>query len=169
MTIESPASIVDAFERALESILARVCISGEDAPARMAVAYSGGLDSSVLLGLVRDYAAAHRIELLAFHINHGISVNASHWLAKCRLSCESQGIPFDARAIRLAGRGKSGMEEAARIGRYAALGELCRAHAVPLLLTAHHQDDQAETVLLQLLRGSGIAGLSAMETANTSP
>lgn len=61
------------------------------------------------------------------------------------------------------------MEEAARTVRYAALGELCRQHGVALLLSAHHQDDQAETVLLQLLRGSGVAGLSGMETVNAAP
>jgi tRNA(Ile)-lysidine synthase len=64
---------------------------------------------------------------------------------------------------------KSGVEEAARISRYAALGDLCRQHQVPLLLTGHHLDDQAETVLLQLLRGSGAAGLSGMDRWNTAP
>ncbi|WP_334188462.1 tRNA lysidine(34) synthetase TilS [Noviherbaspirillum sp.] len=135
----------------------------------MAVAYSGGLDSSVLLSLARDYAAAHRISLFAFHINHGISMNASRWLEHCAGKCVAQDIVFDAREVQLAGSDKTGIEEAARNSRYAALGELCRKHNVPLLLTAHHQDDQAETVLLQLLRGSGIAGLSAMEALNTAP
>jgi tRNA(Ile)-lysidine synthase len=66
-------------------------------------------------------------------------------------------------------KGKSGTEAAARKLRYRALGQLCGAHGVPLLLTAHHQDDQAETVLLQLLRGSGTAGLSGMDAANAAP
>lgn len=168
MTIDSLAQIADAFKRALEDILARVCVSGT-APLKMAVAYSGGLDSSVLLSLARDYAASHGIELFAFHINHGISVNASRWVAHCAERCASQNILFDAREVQLAGCDKTGIEEAARISRYAALGQLCRAHDIALLLTAHHQDDQAETVLLQLLRGSGVAGLSAMEAFNTAP
>ena len=64
---------------------------------------------------------------------------------------------------------RSGTEAAARKARYAALGAMCAEHGVNLLLTAHHQDDQAETVLLQLLRGSGTAGLSGMDAANTAP
>jgi tRNA(Ile)-lysidine synthase len=167
VAIYSIEQVTEAFERALGDILARVCVSGTEA--RMAVAYSGGLDSSVLLSLARDYAAAHRIGLFAFHINHGISMNASRWLAHCAEKSVAQNIVFDSRVVQLAGSDKTGIEEAARISRYAALGDLCRVHDVPLLLTAHHQDDQAETVLLQLLRGSGIAGLSAMEAMNTAP
>lgn len=160
------ASVFGAFERALGEIRARVCVSGE---AAMAVAYSGGLDSSALLHMARDYASRHSVKLFAFHIHHGISPNADGWLMHCRSECERLGVAFDARRVELAKRDESGVEEAARISRYAALGELCRVHGVSLLLTAHHQDDQAETVLLQLLRGSGVAGLAGMESANTSP
>lgn len=167
MTNKQAASVIDAFERALGGIRARVCAS--DASSAIAVAYSGGLDSSVLLQLAHDYAAAHCVKLFAFHIHHGISSNADDWLAHCERECERLGIVFEARRIKLAKRDGSGLEEAARISRYAALGELCRMHHVRLLLTAHHQDDQAETVLLQLLRGSGVAGLAGMETANTAP
>ena len=168
MTIQLIAQITDAFERALGDILARVCVSGA-APSRLAIAYSGGLDSSVLLDLTHGYTASHRIDLFAFHINHGISKNASHWLDHCKKKCVMRNLAFDAREVQLAGSDKTGIEEAARISRYAALGELCRLHDIPLLLTAHHQDDQAETVLLQLLRGCGIAGLSAMESFNSAP
>jgi tRNA(Ile)-lysidine synthase len=136
--------------------------------APIAVAYSGGLDSSVLLNLAHRFAIRHSMQLFAFHIHHGLSPNADYWLAHCQSMCERLGIVFDARRVSLTKSAKSGVEEAARISRYAALGELCRAHKVPLLLTAHHQDDQAETVLLQLLRGSGVAGLAGMEMANTA-
>jgi tRNA(Ile)-lysidine synthase len=160
------APVTGAFERALGEIRARVCVSGASA---FAIAYSGGLDSSVLLRLARDYAARHGMRLFTFHVHHGISPNADDWMAHCRRECERLGIAFDARRVELARRGESGLEEAARISRYAALGDMCRVHGVPLLLTAHHQDDQAETVLLQLLRGSGVAGLQGMECANTAP
>jgi tRNA(Ile)-lysidine synthase len=160
-------TVVEQFERALGAILARVRFS---APVKaIGVAYSGGLDSSVLLHLMRDRFAGTGAELFAFHIHHGISDNADAWLAHCAQEAARIGIHFDARRVALRDRGKSGVEEAARLARYAALGELCRAHRVPLLLTAHHQDDQAETVMLQLLRGSGVAGLSGMDAVNTAP
>jgi tRNA(Ile)-lysidine synthase len=187
----SAASIDDAFSCALEDVQARIVVpvasdqiseqSVSFAPhysaeygkfmslAAIAIAYSGGLDSSVLLRVAGNYAAKHGIALYAFHIHHGISPNADAWLAHCRYECTGSGIIFDARHIDVAKKNKSGTEEAARNRRYAALGELCRVHQVPLLLTAHHQDDQAETVLLQLLRGTGVAGLSGMDAANVAP
>jgi tRNA(Ile)-lysidine synthase len=170
------ASLVDAFERALEVILARVSVLApardwpEQKPLRaMAVAYSGGLDSSALLHLAHRHALQHGIALFAFHVHHGISPNADRWLAHCERECGRLDIRFDMRRVLLADRNRNGVEQAARISRYAALGELCRLHQVPLLLTAHHLNDQAETVLLQMLRGSGVAGLSGMEPANTAP
>jgi len=164
-------TLAEQFERALGAILARVRVSGHafEPSWKIAVAYSGGLDSSVLLYLMRDYLAGADGRLFAFHIHHGISPNASAWLAHCAQEAARFGVSFDARRVELRNRGKVGVEEAARLSRYAALGELCRAHDVPLLLTAHHQDDQAETVLLQLLRGSGVAGLSGMDVVNTAP
>lgn len=192
MTDKQSSSVVEVFERALGNIRTRVCVSASNESASrcadsdlhnpnvpgnapipvssaIAIAYSGGLDSSALLQLAVDYAKAHGIALYAFHIHHGISPHADDWLKHCRSECERRGIVFDARHVKLDKRDKSGIEEAARIMRYAALGELCRAHDVPLLVTAHHVDDQAETVLLQLLRGSGVAGISGMEAVNSAP
>jgi tRNA(Ile)-lysidine synthase len=141
---------------------------------RIAIALSGGLDSSALLHLAHAWSQAQAgqgtaAELYAFHIHHGLSPNADAWLAHCAQQCAALGITFEARRITLENARKSGIEAAARKARYAALGALCAEHGVKLLLTAHHQDDQAETVLLQLLRGSGTAGLSGMDAANTAP
>jgi tRNA(Ile)-lysidine synthase len=184
---QQPASLADAFERALQNILARVSVlaagrsperqrnsnpaqsGGEESPRSLAVAYSGGLDSSALLHLADRYARDNGLTLFAFHIHHGISPNADSWLAHCESECARLGIRLEMRQIGLAERKRDGLEQAARIGRYAALGELCRLHRIPLLLTAHHLDDQAETVLLQMLRGSGVAGLGGMENANIAP
>jgi len=156
-------TLTSTFELAVAAARAQ---TGEGA--RIAVALSGGLDSSALLHLAHAYAQAHGIALHAFHIHHGLSANADAWLAHCEQQCAALGVPFEARRIQLQGQKKSGTEAAARKARYAALGALCREHGVALLLTAHHQDDQAETVLLQLLRGSGPAGLSGMDAANTA-
>ena len=135
----------------------------------IAVAYSGGLDSSVLLALACDHAREHDIALHAFHVHHGLSPHADAWLAHCNAAALACGIPFDSRRITVDAGTGDGTEATARNARYAALGMLCREHDVPLLLTAHHQDDQAETVMLQLLRGSGVAGLSGMDCVNQAP
>ncbi len=169
MADKSCSTVNDIFERALENILARVAVCTPDHQQILAVAYSGGLDSSALLYLAADYAQRHHFTLFAFHIHHGISANADQWLAHCERETLRLQLGFDAARITLKERPQSGTEEAARIGRYAALGDLCRTHRAPILLTAHHQDDQAETVLLQLLRGSGVAGLAGMEQSNVAP
>ncbi|VXA91497.1 tRNA lysidine(34) synthetase TilS [Massilia sp. 9I] len=134
----------------------------------LAIACSGGLDSMALLRLAHAWAVEAGIALHAFHVHHGLSQNADAWQAHCEQACSALGIAFDYRRVEVL-KGKDGTEAAARKLRYRALGEMCVAHGVPLLLTAHHLDDQAETVLLQLLRGSGPAGLSGMDAANRAP
>lgn len=155
-------TLATTFARALDA-------AGRGGHPRIAIALSGGLDSSALLHLAQVYAGVHGIALYAFHIHHGLSPNADAWLEHCRQACAALGATFEARRVELHNKEKSGTEAAARKFRYAALGALCREHGVNLLLTAHHQDDQAETVLLQLLRGSGTAGLSGMDAANAAP
>jgi tRNA(Ile)-lysidine synthase len=167
---QQTGNLPDTFARALDTVraqaLAPAPISAGNHTA-IALAFSGGLDSSALLHLAHAYARQHGLALFAFHVHHGISPNADAWARRCRDSCVTLGVTFDERRVTLA-KGKSGVEAAARKLRYAALGEMCRAHGVRLMLTAHHLDDQAETVLLQLLRGSGSAGLSGMDAANSA-
>lgn len=170
MAPNNRAVVQQEFERALGEIQARVSTSDSNAAAgAIAIAYSGGLDSTVLLHLAHAYAKTRHISVFAFHVHHGLSPHADTWQAHCREQCRVMDIPFDAREVEVGNQRKSGIEEAARLKRYAALGAMCNAHQVPLLLTAHHQDDQAETVLLQLLRGSGVAGLSGMDSVNHAP
>jgi tRNA(Ile)-lysidine synthase len=130
-----------------------------------AVAYSGGLDSTVLLKLAHRFAQQENIPLFAFHIHHGLSPNADVWLRHCHDTCLVDDIGFRSVCVAVDSRGK-GIESAARSQRYAALGKLCAAHQIPLLLTAHHLDDQAETMLMQLLRGTGVRGLAGMDHFN---
>lgn len=121
-----------------------------------------------LLRLAHAWTREQGIPLYVFHVHHGLSPNADAWLAHCEAATAALGAVFDHRRVEVV-KGKDGVEQAARKLRYRALGAMCTAHGVPLLLSAHHLDDQAETVLLQLLRGSGPAGLSGMEASSRMP
>jgi tRNA(Ile)-lysidine synthase len=133
---------------------------------RIAVAISGGLDSVVLLDSVCKASASNKKnppEIWAFHIHHGLQKAADDWFIFCEKLAKKYKIHFDFRLLHLAEDEAQGNVEArARAGRYEALTQLCEEHDIQDLLLAHHQNDQAETVLLQLLRGSGAAGLSGM-------
>jgi tRNA(Ile)-lysidine synthase len=133
----------------------------------VAVAYSGGRDSSALLHATLAAAEGQGLAVVALHVHHGLSERADAWLAHCERQCRhwaARGRPLAFAAQRLAGqpaRGES-VEAWARRERYAALRVMALAHGARLVLLAHHEQDQAETFLLQALRGGGIAGLAAM-------
>lgn len=131
---------------------------------RWVVAFSGGADSLALLAalatVVREQPAARRVALRAVHVDHGINPRSSAWATHCRRQCRSLGVPLTVRRAQLARRRGASLEAEARAARYRLLGESLRSGEV--LMTAHHLDDQLETVLLQLLRGAGVAGLAAM-------
>ncbi|SAL49142.1 tRNA(Ile)-lysidine synthetase [Caballeronia arvi] len=140
----------------------RVAVSDADlsSDALLAVALSGGLDSTVLLdAAVRCFGAQC---VVALHIHHGLSPNANAWAAHCERFAASLDVRFAVRHVDVARAGGESLEAAARDARYRALDDLCDEHGASALLIAHHADDQAETVLLQLLRGAGVAGLAAM-------
>jgi len=129
------------------------------------VALSGGVDSVVLLHGLAALAAAHELELSALHVNHGLSPNAYAWERHCRALCRRLGMPLTVRRVKVPARRKAGLESAAREARYAALTG-ARADFVAL---AHQLDDQAETVLMNLLRGAGLRGAAAMPEAGPLP
>jgi tRNA(Ile)-lysidine synthase len=132
---------------------------------RIAVALSGGLDSVVLLDTVCKASSTNKPppEIWAFHIHHGLQKPADDWFVFCEKLAQKYKIHFDFRLLHLGTNGAQGNIEArARTARYEALEQLCEEHDVQDLLLAHHQNDQAETVLLQLLRGAGAAGLAGM-------
>lgn len=124
---------------------------------RVAVGLSGGLDSVVLLHLLHALAPQFGYKLSAIHVNHGLSPNANDWQRFCSALCLELGVPFKSVKVRV-NRRKSGLEAAAREARRAAFSGV-RVDAIAL---AHHLDDQAETVLFNLLRGAGLAGASGM-------
>ncbi|MBB5442139.1 MULTISPECIES: tRNA lysidine(34) synthetase TilS [unclassified Paraburkholderia] len=133
---------------------------GLDSNARISVAFSGGVDSSVLLDAAVRVAGASRC--IALHVHHGLSPHADTWLAHCEAFARERGVEFDARRVDVARAPGLSIEAAARDARYRALDAMCATHGISTLWLAQHADDQAETVLLQLLRGAGLAGLAAM-------
>jgi tRNA(Ile)-lysidine synthase len=140
----------------------RLLATLNDLPAaeRCHLALSGGRDSCVLLHLLASLRESLPWPLRAIHINHGLQVMANLWQAHCESLCEQYRIPLQVVQLSLRpGPGES-VEAVAREARYRALAE--HMAAGDLVLTAQHQDDQAETLLLQLMRGSGPAGLASM-------
>ncbi len=124
------------------------------------VAFSGGCDSLVLLHALAALGERLPARLRALHADHGLQPESAAWARDCQRQCEALKVPLEVMRLELAPVPGQSLEALAREARYLALA--ARLGPGDLLLTAHHQDDQAETLLLQLLRGSGVNGLAAM-------
>lgn len=127
-----------------------------DPKQKYCVAYSGGLDSHVLLHMLASQHQAVR----AVHINHGLSENASDWMRHCQKICTELNIDLNIITLEIDHKKGESLEAVARKMRYQAIYRQLKKDEI--LLTAHNQNDQAETLLLQLLRGAGPKGLAAM-------
>lgn len=123
--------------------------------AHFVIGLSGGVDSVVLLHLFRQL----NLKVRAIHIHHGLSPNADSWADFCQNLCQQWHIPCVMRKVKV--QGEQGLEGNAREARYHAFSQELQTDEI--LVTAHHLDDQAETFLLALKRGSGVKGLSAMQ------
>lgn len=134
-----------------------------DSATRVWVAFSGGLDSSVLLTAASEVRDALPGRLHAVHVDHGLHPRSPRWAECCAAFCRDRSVPLVTECLTLAPRPGESLEALAREARYALFARLLGRGDV--LLTAHHEDDQAETLLLALLRGSGVRGLSAMPVA----
>jgi tRNA(Ile)-lysidine synthase len=147
---------LEALHRALMSL-------DVDEGARLCVAYSGGLDSTVLLHALSQLRPQGRpLHLRAVHVDHQLHASSHAWRSHCEAAAAALGAPFE--AVTLSVRpGDEGLEAAARHARYDALRE--RLARGEVLLTAHHADDQLESVLMALVRGAGVAGLSGVRAA----
>ena len=138
------------------------CISHHVAEGEaVAVGYSGGLDSTVLLHAMCALSGSKKIELGAIHVHHGLSPNADSWADHCTNTCGALGIPLEVVRVDVCPRSGEGLEAAARRSRHRTIA----AHPARWKLLAHHLDDQAETMLHNLLRGSGVRGAAAMPEA----
>jgi len=123
------------------------------------IAFSGGLDSTVLLHLLAHLAQSESLpRLSAVHIHHGLQAAADAWPQHCQSICDALGVPLLIERVTV--QPGASLERAARDARYAVFSSLTQANNV--LLTGQHRDDQAETLLFRMLRGAGVRGLSAM-------
>ena len=132
--------------------------SSSQSPVKLCLAFSGGLDSCVLLSALLHAQKKLNFELCALHVHHGLSPNADAWADFCSQTCKAAKVPLQVERVKVDQKAGLGIEAAARQARYQVLLE----SEADFIVLAHHQDDQAETLQLQLLRGAGVKGLSAM-------
>jgi tRNA(Ile)-lysidine synthase len=140
----------DPFLRALEKTL-----SEWPSSAGYAVSFSGGADSTLLLTALARLGLGSRLR--ALHVDHGLHPDSARWAQHCEAAARALGLQYAGVRVSVAGDSPLGLEGAARAARYGALRELL--HPAETLVTAHHADDQLETVLLRMLRGTGVRGL----------
>ena len=130
----------------------------DSADLEILLGFSGGLDSCVLLHLLTSMQSQLHLKLKAIHVHHGISPYADDWLNFCKQKCKLLDIEFDAVKVKINKKGSLGIEGEARELRYEAI----KKKQKDIVALGHHQNDQAETLMLQLLRGSGLKGLAGM-------
>ena len=135
----------------------RSVLTSKSSP-NLLLAYSGGVDSCVLLHALLQAQKRLNFNLQAMHVHHGLSPNADNWAAFCAKTCAAYQVPLEVVKVTLDKVAGLGVEAAAREARYQSLFQ----SNADYILLAHHQDDQAETLLLQMLRGAGLKGLSSM-------
>jgi tRNA(Ile)-lysidine synthase len=145
---DSPEQLIDDYLQSLPS------------GSTLWIAYSGGLDSHVLLHACHRARVGSAVTIKAIHIDHQLHADSARWALHCQQCCHHLQIPLQIEQVQVVGDKALGIEAAARQARYHRWCQ--RLQPGDQLLTAHHQDDQAETVLLALLRGSGVDGLAAM-------
>lgn len=145
-----PSTLLECVERILHERISE--------KEHLVVALSGGVDSMVLLHLLHTLSGSMAFRLSAVHVEHGISPFAPQWSDFCQNQCHMLGIPLQVFRLQIKKTPQVSLEAAARQARYQVFGSI-RADC---LVLAQHQDDQVETVLLQLLRGAGVKGLGGM-------
>lgn len=144
-----------------ETLLATLTsLTSDAAPTRWLVAFSGGIDSTVLLHGLASARTKHSPPVVAVHVDHGVQKDSGEWASHCHQLAAALDVEYACLSATVAADSRQGPEAAARDARYAAFRDYVQDG--DCLLTAHHEEDQAETLLLNLLRGSGLAGLAGI-------
>jgi tRNA(Ile)-lysidine synthase len=150
-----PADPLAAIRARVADTLARAALAPGQ---RLLLGFSGGLDSTVLLHALAPLRGRFAFVLHAHHVHHGLSPHADAWASHCAAACAVLGVPMRVSRVRVAPEPGEGIEAAARRARHQAWA----ADAADWWVSAHHRDDQAETVLFRLCRGAGVHGAAAM-------
>lgn len=159
----------ELHDRLTASAALAALLAGVPARRRLVIGVSGGVDSMLLLALVREFSAQQLptpLPILAVHVHHGLSPHADDWAREVERVCTVIGVTPVVSQVKV-DRTLPSLESAARAARHAAFAAVLQPGDA--LLLAHHADDQAETVLLRLLRGTGLTGLGAMRPARPWP
>lgn len=147
----------------LEEVAAALETAGIDARSRLCCALSGGVDSVVLLDVLVELRPRFGFDLQAAHVHHGLNPAAGAWRDFCTQRCAALAVPLQTFSVEVARDHPDGLEAAARVARHGAL----KTVACDWLVFGHHRDDQAETLLFRLFRGTGVRGASAMSAIET--
>lgn len=150
---------MSTLQQHLKAVLLQQVQQHPSAKTKLILAYSGGLDSQVLLHLLAPLCQDLNLPLTAVHIHHGLNAKADQWAAFCQAQCQLRQVDFSLRYVKLAQA--NNIEQQARTLRYKMLAEFVSTPET-VLLTAHHADDQLETLLLALKRGAGLTGLASI-------
>lgn len=154
MAVSRNRQFTDSILEAVATCLSRYT----DKQGSIVVGYSGGMDSTVLLHAARRVAGEFGIHISALHVHHGLSIHADDWADACDETCTGLGIELSILRVSVPEGMGEGREAAARRVRHAAL----QNYPADWILLAHHAEDQAETLLCNLLRGAGVSGAAAM-------
>ena len=152
----------DFGSSALLKAIASAVTAVPGSPTRIGIGLSGGADSAMLAVHAAIHARRAGLQLHCVHVHHGLQAPADGWQTHVHDLAHMLQVPCHTRFVQVDVSGGDGMESAARDMRYAALRELAATAQLQHILLAHHQNDQAETVMLRLLRGAGPTGLAAM-------
>ena len=156
--LKKSASKRNSIHTQVQQFLAVVFAAKKLAKPHLLLAFSGGLDSTILLHMLAKLRAYLPFQLSAMHVHHGLSANADAWADFCEKTCRELNIPLQIQKVIIDKKSGLGVEATARNARYAALNQA----DFDFICLAQHQNDQAETLLLQLARGAGVKGLAGM-------